>query len=155
MVYLVTGFVVVTEYKAYSKTNTYVLSTGVTDFSQATSLHINSYKNLPAEDEAILNKLNGVKGYSCTDDYNRMLNFIMNERTRELDGEFLRWEDLARTKLLVPRAYAFNNEVSTSATLDEHHNLRPIPQTFIDGLVNSDGSALTQEQKDALQNSGY
>lgn len=144
-----------TQYKAYSKTNTYVLSTGVSDFSQATSLHIDSYKNLPAEDEAILSRLNGVKGYSCTDDYSRMLNFIMNERTRELDGEFLRWEDMARTKLLVPRAYAFNNEVATSATLDEHHNLRPIPQTFIDGLVNDDGSALTQEQKDALQNPGY
>lgn len=142
-------------YKAYSKTNTYVLSTGVTDFSQATSLHISDYRNLPAEDELILSKLNGSKGYSCTDDYNRMLNFIMNERTRELDGEWVRWEDLARTKLLVPRAYAFNKEVAASASLDDHHTLRPIPQSFIDGLVNEDGSALSQEQKDALQNPGY
>lgn len=143
------------KYKAFSKVNTYVLSTGVSDFSNATNLQITSYTQLPAEDELILSKLNGTKGYSCTGDYERMLNFIMNERTRELDGEWVRWEDLARTKLLVPRAYAFNKEVAASGTLDDHHTLRPIPQTFIDGLVNEDGSALTQAQKDALQNPGY
>ena len=79
----------------------------------------------------------------------------MNERTRELDGEWVRWEDLARTKLLIPRAYAFNEEVAEAGALDEHHLLRPIPQSFIDALVNEDGSALSAEQKDALQNPGY
>lgn len=143
------------QYKAYSKTNTYILSTGVSDFSHATDLQIASYTQLPEEDELILSKLNGVKGYNCSGDYERMLNFIMNERTRELDGEWVRWEDLARTKLLIPRAYAFNQEVAKSGTLDEHHLLRPIPQSFIDGLVNDDGSPLSQEQKDALQNPGY
>lgn len=29
------------------------------------------------------------------------------------------------------------------------------PQSFIDGLVNEDGSALTDAQRDALQNPGY
>lgn len=143
------------KYQAYSKTNTYILSTGVSDFSHATDLQIASYTQLPEEDELILSKLNGVKGYNCSGDYERMLNFIMNERTRELDGEWVRWEDLARTKLLIPRAYAFNKEVAKSGTLDEHHLLRPIPQSFIDGLVNDDGSPLSQEQKDALQNPGY
>lgn len=144
-----------TYYKAHSKVNTYVLSTGVSDFSDATDLTISSYTQLPEEDELILSKLNGVKGYSCSGDYERMLNFIMNERTRELDGEWVRWEDLSRTKLLVPRAYAFNKEVATSASLDDHHVLRPIPQSFIDGLTNEDGSALSDEQKKALQNPGY
>lgn len=144
-----------TYYKAHSKVNTYILSTGVSDFSNATDLTINSYTQLPDEDELILSKLNGVKGYSCSGDYERMLNFIMNERTRELDGEWVRWEDLSRTKLLVPRAYAFNKEVATSASLDDHHVLRPIPQSFIDGLTNEDGSALSSEQKKALQNPGY
>ena len=144
-----------TYYKAHSKVNTYILATGVSDFSNATDLTINSYTQLPDEDELILSKLNGVKGYSCSGDYERMLNFIMNERTRELDGEWVRWEDLSRTKLLVPRAYAFNKEVATSASLDDHHVLRPIPQSFIDGLTNEDGSALSSEQKKALQNPGY
>lgn len=144
-----------TYYKAHSKVNTYVLSTGISDFSDATDLTISSYTQLPEEDELILSKLNGVKGYSCSGDYERMLNFIMNERTRELDGEWVRWEDLSRTKLLVPRAYAFNKEVATSASLDDHHVLRPIPQSFIDGLTNEDGSALSDEQKKALQNLGY
>lgn len=144
-----------TYYKAHSKVNTYILSTGVSDFANATDLTINSYTQLPDEDELILSKLNGVKGYSCSGDYERMLNFIMNERTRELDGEWVRWEDLSRTKLLVPRAYAFNKEVATSASLDDHHVLRPIPQSFIDGLTNEDGSALSSEQKKALQNPGY
>lgn len=137
-----------TMYEAYSKVNSYVLSTGVTS-TDATNLQIASYRQLPKEDEYILSLL------GCTDDYDRMLNFIMNERTRELNGEFVRWEDLSRTELLVRRTYAFNTECAASGTLDEHHELRPIPQSFIDGLLNEDGSNLTDEQRAALQNPGY
>lgn len=137
-----------TRYLAYSKVNSYVISTGVTSMDE-TSLEISSYTSLPKEDEYILAKLN------VTSDYDRMLNFIMNERTRELNGEFVRWEDLSRTKLLVKRAMAFNTECAASATLKDHHLLRPIPQSFIDGLLNEDGSNLTSEQKEALQNPGY
>ena len=136
-------------YVAYSTRNTYYLSTGIAETTDATSLQIGSYSSLPAEDEAILAKL-GVSG-----DYDRMLNFLMNERTRELNGEFVRWEDLSRTKLLVKRASLFNNEVAKANALKDHHLLRPIPQAFIDGLQNADGSALTSEQKNALQNPGY
>lgn len=136
-------------YKAYSETNSYYLSTGLPVSIEASSLQISSYKNLPTEDEAILSKLN------CTSDYDRMLNFIMDERTRELNGEFVRWEDLSRTKLLLRRAQAFNKEVKASNSIKEHHLLRPIPQAFIDGLQNQDGSALSSEQKASLQNPGY
>jgi hypothetical protein len=138
-----------TYYKAYSKKNTYVVSTGVDDFSNATNLRVSSTTKLPKEDEYILRQLN------CSGDYDRMLNFIMNERTRELNGEFQRWEDLSRTKLLVRRTMLFNTETKTSNTLKEHHVLRPIPQSFIDGLTQEDGSPLTDEQKTALQNPGY
>lgn len=136
-------------YKAYSKTNSYYLSTGIAETTAASSLQINSPSQLPAQDEAILSQL------GVSSDYDRMLNFIMNERTRELNGEFVRWEDLSRTKLLLKRSKLFNKEVATANALDEHHLLRPIPQTFIDGLVNENGSALTSEQKAALQNTGY
>ena len=135
-------------YQAYSKLNSYVLSTGVNS-TDATSLAISSPSSLPKEDEYILKKLN------CTSDYDRMLNFIMNERTRELNGEFVRWEDLSRTKLLIKRTMAFNVECATAGALAERHILRPIPQTFIDGLLNEDSSPLTDEQKRALQNPGY
>ena len=135
-------------YNAYSKVNSYVLSTGVNS-TDATSLTISSPSALPKEDEYILKQLN------VTSDYDRMLNFIMNERTRELNGEFVRWEDLSRTKLLINRTMKFNVECATAGVLAERHLLRPIPQAFIDGLVNDDGSPLTDDQKRALQNPGY
>jgi hypothetical protein len=131
----------------YLTTNTYYLSTGITPTTAASSLQISSYATLPAEDEAILSAL-GVSG-----DYDRLLNFIFNERTRELNGEWNRWEELSRVNLLIKRTKAFNAEAATN--IQEKHNLRPIPQTFIDGLTQEDGSPLTDEQKKALQNPGY
>jgi hypothetical protein len=136
-------------YKGYSNVNSYYLSTGITETTDATSLQIASPAQLPAEDEAILADL------GVTSDYDRMLNFLMNERTRELNGEFVRWEDLSRTKLLLLRAKKFNNEVATANAIKEHHLLRPIPQSFIDGLQNNDGGPLSDAEKKALQNPGY
>lgn len=78
----------------------------------------------------------------------------MNERTRELLGEWLRWEDLSRTGMLIKRAKAFNPEAATNIT-EGKHELRPIPQSFIDGLKNEDGSNLTNEQAASWQNPGY
>jgi hypothetical protein len=110
-------------------------------------LQVGSPAQLPAEDEAILAAL-GLAG-----DYDRMLHFILNERTRELNGEWNRWEELSRTNTLVKRTKAFNPEAQ--ANIAERHNLRPIPQTFIDGLVQDNGEPLTNEQKANLQNPGY
>jgi hypothetical protein len=130
----------------YMCKNTYYLSTGIAKTTDASSLQITSYTNLPEEDKAILNQL------GVSSDYDRMLNFIFNERTRELNGEWNRWEELSRTGLLVKRAKAFNPEAQA---IDDKHVLRPIPQTFIDGLTQDDGSPLTDAQKAALQNPGY
>lgn len=127
--------------------NTYYLSTGIEKTTAASNLQIASYQNLPAEDEYIL----GVLG--CSGDYDRMLNFIMNERTRELLGEWNRWEDLSRCGLLVKRAKAFNPEAA--ANIQDKHNLRPIPQKFIDQLQNEDGTNLSEDAKKAWQNPGY
>ncbi len=127
--------------------NTYYLSTGITKTMDASNLQIASYTKLPDEDEAILTALN------CSGDKDRMLNFIMNERTRELNGEWNRWEELSRTKLLLKRTKTFNEQAAPN--IIEKHLLRPIPQTFIDGLLNQDGKMLTPEQRKALQNPGY
>ncbi len=127
--------------------NSYYISTGIDSTTEASDLQIASYSVLPDEDEEILTEL------GISSDYDRMLNFILNERTRELNGEWLRWEDLSRTNTLVLRAQAFNSQAATH--IDEHHVLRPIPQGFIDGLLNDDGSNLSDEQQAAWQNDGY
>ena len=105
------------------------------------------WDNLPAEDEAILSAI------GCSGDKDRMINFIMNERTRELLGEWNRWEELSRTNLLIRRAKAFNPEAKGIQA--GKHELRPIPQTFIDGLQHEDGTNLSDSEKAAWQNPGY
>lgn len=132
---------------SFIQRSTYYLSTGIAETTDASDLQIASYTNLPAEDEAILAKLD------CKTDKERMINFILNERTRELLGEWNRWEELARTKTLVKRAKAFNIEAATNVA--EKHNYRPIPQTFINALQHDDGKNYTDEEKEALQNPGY
>ena len=128
--------------------SSYYLSTGIERTTAASNLQIASYTQLPAEDEAVLATL------GCTSDYDRMLNFIFNERTRELLGEWNRWEELSRAGLLIKRAKAFNPEAAPNITANKHE-LRPIPQAFIDILQNEDGTNLSDEQKRAWQNPGY
>jgi hypothetical protein len=134
-------------YATMTHTNTYYLSTGIEETTAASDLQIKSYTQLPAEDEAVLNAI-GASG-----DYDRMLNFIFNERTRELLGEWNRWDELARTCLLVKRARAFNPEAAPN--VQDRHMYRPIPQKFIDALQNEDGSNLSDAEKKAWQNPGY
>jgi len=112
----------------------------------AASLAVNSINPLPAQDEYIINAL----GY--TSDYDRMLCFLLNEKSRELMGEFKRWEDLARAQTLVKRVQVFNPEGAPN--IKPYHSLRPIPQNFLDG-VQSNGQVLTGAQKQAMQNPGY
>ncbi|WP_028907237.1 RagB/SusD family nutrient uptake outer membrane protein [Xylanibacter ruminicola] len=128
-------------------TNTYYLSTGIAETTDASDLQIKSYTQLPAEDEAILKEI------GATSDYDRMLNFVFNERTRELLGEWNRWDELARTGLLVKRAKAFNPEAAPN--VQDRHMYRPIPQKFIDTLQNEDGTNLSDADKKAWQNPGY
>jgi hypothetical protein len=125
--------------------NSYYESTNIAATTAATSLAI-TYGTYPDEDQAVITKL----GY--TSDYDKMLCLILNERTRELCGEFHRWEDLSRTKTLVARAKAYN--VEAAPNVQDKHNLRPIPQTFLDAVFAS-GKPLSAEQKAAMQNPGY
>lgn len=56
------------------------------------------------------------------------IDFILDERARELAGEMHRWFDLKRTSKLLERAYAYNEQVQSWSTLEEHHLVRPIPE---------------------------
>jgi len=72
------------------------------------------------------------------------LDFILDERARELAGEQIRWFDLKRTGKLLERikAYAPDNAIN----LQEHHVARPIPQTQLDAVTN---------KTEFAQNKGY
>ncbi len=112
----------------------------------STPLAITNIAALPAGDEYIINAL------GLTAAYDRMLALVLNERSRELAGEYLRWQDLSRTKTLVKRAQVFNPDAAPN--IQDRHNLRPIPQTFLDA-IKTGGRALTGTEKQAMQNPGY
>jgi starch-binding outer membrane protein, SusD/RagB family len=63
---------------------------------------------------------------------NISIDLILDERARELMGEYSRWFDLKRTGKLVERVKKYNPWATKSATIADKHNLRPIPQAEID-----------------------
>ncbi|AWW00923.1 RagB/SusD family nutrient uptake outer membrane protein [Arcticibacterium luteifluviistationis] len=66
------------------------------------------------------------------------MDFIMDERARELLGEGHRWTDLKRWGKLVERVKAYNP--NGGVNIEEMHNLRPIPQEQIDLVDGGDTS---------------
>jgi starch-binding outer membrane protein, SusD/RagB family len=82
----------------------------------------------------------------------RFIHFILNERTRELCGEFYRWEDLVRTETFFNRTKLFNPDIS--ASFATFHKLRPIPYLqMIAQYVN--GHPMTAADMTDYQNPGY
>lgn len=77
------------------------------------------------------------------------LDFILDERTRELCGESIRWADLAVRKKLVERVKANNPDGATN--IKDYHNLRPIPQSQINSVVDPAGDP----NRNKYQNPGY
>jgi len=144
--YPTSTFVQAATMNSFMTENSYYESNNIPVTTASTDLTIAGVSALPAEDQAVITKL----GYA--DQYDKMLCLILNERTRELCGEWLRWEDLSRTKTLIPRVRAYNKEAK--ANIQDKHLLRPIPQTFLDGIY-KEGRPLTSDEKAAMQNPGY
>lgn len=121
--------------------------------SSLDNMHLNSVSDVynSEVDQPIYDAL------GCSSNADKMMCFLLNERTRELCGEGYRWEDLARTKTLDARWHAFNDGVSRGmGEFDPaKHYYRPIPQSFLDGITNESGAALSAEEKSAMQNPGY
>ncbi|WP_207431578.1 RagB/SusD family nutrient uptake outer membrane protein [Sabulibacter ruber] len=72
------------------------------------------------------------------------VDFILDERARELAGEQQRWFDLKRTNKLVERVKAHNPDAATN--IQAFHMLRPIPQAQLDVITNP---------SEFTQNDGY
>jgi hypothetical protein len=71
------------------------------------------------------------------------LEFILDERARELCGEHIRWFDLKRTGKLVEYVKKYNPNITA---IKDFHVLRPIPQQFLQSIENA---------KEFGQNPGY
>lgn len=63
---------------------------------------------------------------------NISIDLILDERGRELLGEYDRWYDLKRTGKLIERVLKYNPWAIKSNTIKDFHYLRPIPQSEID-----------------------
>jgi len=70
------------------------------------------------------------------------INYILDERGREMLGEYNRWFDLKRTGTLVSRAVQYNYKITSASNFNGNNGaqkiLRPIPQTVLDLNQNKD-----------------
>ncbi|OFY64787.1 MAG: hypothetical protein A2Y71_00460 [Bacteroidetes bacterium RBG_13_42_15] len=84
---------------------------------------------------------------------------ILDERARELMCELHRWADLARTETLIERATLYNGKPTdfngSAQPIAGKHELRPIPQSFIDALQKEDGTPYSAQERLEYQNPGY
>jgi hypothetical protein len=82
------------------------------------------------------------------------IDYILDERSRELAGEQMRWLDLVRTGKLIERVNLHNSTAArpgaTVPNPQAHHVLRPIPQGQIDSSVDP-----TTDDGKYPQNTGY
>ena len=77
--------------------------------------------------------------------FDAFVDWMLEERARELYGELNRWEDLARTGTLIARAKLYNPD---AFAVKDFHKLRPIPNTYTDRLS-------PQPPMAEMQNPGY
>jgi hypothetical protein len=61
------------------------------------------------------------------------LDFILDERTRELCGESMRWPDLAMRGKLIERVKLYNSDAANA--IQPFHVLRPIPKGQLDAVA--------------------
>ena len=85
-----------------------------------------------------------LSGYGINSGADLNIDFLLDERARELATEGLRYWDLKRTGKLVERVQAYNTDASPN--IREHHQLRFIPQEQLDAVRNKD---------EFTQNPGY
>jgi hypothetical protein len=139
----------------YTDANTYYESNNIAETTAETKtiMHLNSVDdvyNMPNEQRIY-------QALKCSSNAEKMMCFLLDERSRELIGEGHRYEDLVRTRTLDARWHAFNDGAGQGiGNFDpSKHYLRPIPQSFLDNITNESGAKLSDEEKAAMQNPGY
>lgn len=103
---------------------------------------------VPANGLARLNEVRRRAGVTNATAAEFNIDYILDERARELVGEYKRWFDLKRTGTLVVRASAYNYRIKAANFVGVDGQLkilRPIPQTALD----------LNQNKDFPQNPGY
>lgn len=90
----------------------------------------------------------GYEAAMTVSDKDITVDFILDERAREMAGEYVRWTDLKRTHKLIEYATTYNEDGIKESAMKgpdgKYKILRPIPQSAID-----------LNQADVAQNPGY
>lgn len=103
------------------------------------------YLNNTASSANYINALRDRSGAQRVSAGDISLQFILDERARELCGEYTRWYDLKRTGKLTKSYLTEKNPDVGQYFIDGTHGLRPIPQGQMDAITNPSG----------FQNEGY
>ena len=170
--------------------NSYFYSVGGWDKDQAYRDAVNAEAsvlptvtdgNYPPEDQYVMDFLAVTNPKYKSDAFTRALCFVLNEKSREMYGESLRYNDLVRTRTLEDRL-RFNDQAWTQDMTDilghtgnqgtaggdiekyyspnggnfkkAQHYLRPIPLEHLNRIT-KDGHALTSDEINEIQNPGY
>jgi hypothetical protein len=94
----------------------------------------NAAKYINVLRERARNKMNSIVGALDIQPSDVTLDFILEERTRELLAEHCRWADLTRTGTLIERVKKYD-EGPAAINIREKHLLRPIPKRQIDRVT--------------------
>jgi len=144
--------------------------------AKASVLPVVTEGNYPKEDQYVMDFLAVTNPKYKSDAYTRAMCYLLNEKSREMYGEYKRYNDLVRTRTLEDRL-RFNDQAWTTDPTDilgntgngaiekynspyggnfkkDKHYLRPIPQDFLEKIT-KDGHALTKDEINAIQNPGY
>ena len=100
--------------------------------SKASVLPVVTSSNYPPEDEYVMNFLAETNPKYKSDAFTRAMCYLLNEKSREMYGEFLRYNDLVRTRTLEDRL-RFNDQAWTENPTD---------------ILGHSGNKVTQSQND-------
>ena len=144
--------------------------------AKASVLPVVTEGNYPKEDQYVMDFLAVTNPKYKSDPYTRAMCYLLNEKSREMYGEYKRYNDLVRTRTLEDRL-RFNDQSWDQSPTDilghtgngaiqtytspngghfdkNKHYLRPIPLDFLEKIT-KDGHPLTQDEINEIQNPGY